>query len=311
MFTPTLGPPSLYEYPERSSSAVLAPAEVPTAFLDVDLLILRANQPFQQILNNGSDIKGRHLAEIVTPADGEGFQAIRNRLRGEREVREPAYMPPIVQSSEDPVQGVSESDIERLTSGFADYTYSWVRNRGGPEGEMFPARVRMGKTTAYFVVVTLPSFRPTVTPAPNVASMNPWPPPPLSPRSTRMQGWPVQSASSSAHLRPMQPSLPAQTYPTQRMMTHEQPILPSMQRPPPLLPPFEGTYGRHDRIEPLQQPPVVLSQRESAHWNSSIDSTDLRQRQQDVPQPATSFEEEEDDSRSPKRRRIGIHEVLR
>lgn len=125
---PTLPPPPTLQSPFKRShpppSALLAPAEVPTAFLDVDLVFLRANQPYQQIMSDGRDIKGLQLGDVAAPVDNESFNDIRNRLRAEREAREPSYMPPIAQSGLDPIQGVSEVDVERLTYGFTDHTYT-------------------------------------------------------------------------------------------------------------------------------------------------------------------------------------------
>lgn len=310
MFTPMLAPPSFYNYSQPSSSAVLTPAEVPTAFLDVDLVLLRANQPFQQIMNAGSDIKGRHISELVAPADNEAFQSIRSRLRGEREAREPAYMLPIVQSSQDPVQGVSEADIERLSSGFAEYTYTWRRILGGTEGEIFPARVRMGKTTAYFVIVTLPSFRPTGSIGPSAGSMNPWPPPPQTPTPVRAQYWPGQPLSSPTYPPPLQPSFAAQSYPAQRMTTHEQSVLPSMQRPSPPQGAYEGTLASPSGNGRLQQPPTLLSQPATTRRSSVMESAEFERRARDAAQMPASYEEPDDD-RSPKRRRMGIQDVLR
>ena len=135
-------------------------AEVPTAYLNLDLVFLRTNRSFQQIMSGGQEVSGRNLHELATPADNESFQAIRNRLRAERDGREPAYMPPILHANQDPLRGVHDADIDRLTFGVADHTYTWTRSRSGTDAERFPARVRLAKAATYFVVVTLPSFRP-------------------------------------------------------------------------------------------------------------------------------------------------------
>ena len=135
--------------------------EVPTALLDLDFVILRANSSFQQIMADNHDLTRSRLHEIAAPADSESFMSIRTRLRGEREARQPSYLPPIVSSGEDPLGGVLDRDVESLTRGFSDQTYTWVQLKPGLRGaQTFPARVRLAKAATYFAVVTLPSFRP-------------------------------------------------------------------------------------------------------------------------------------------------------
>ncbi|GAB7330831.1 hypothetical protein MBLNU13_g02370t2 [Cladosporium sp. NU13] len=147
--------------------------EVPTAFVDLDFVIIRANKSFRQIMADDQDLTRSRLHEIAAPADAESFMSIRSRLRGEREAREPSFLPPIVSSGEDPLAGVADSDVESFTRGFSDHTYTWVQLKPGSRSpQTFPARVRLAKAATYFAVITLPSFRP----------MEPAPPPPLQPQ---------------------------------------------------------------------------------------------------------------------------------
>ncbi|CAK4031394.1 hypothetical protein AC578_9363 [Lecanosticta acicola] len=134
--------------------------EVPTAYLDLDLVFLKANQPYRQIMIGGQDVVGRQLSDIAAAMDGESFANIRSRLRTEREARDPSYMPPINPPGQDPLQGASEADVERYTQGFDDRTYTWTQTQVGQSAQSFPARVRLAKANSYFVAVTLPTFRP-------------------------------------------------------------------------------------------------------------------------------------------------------
>lgn len=134
--------------------------EVPTAYLDLDLVIIKANAPFRQIMLGGREVARRQLNDIAVPVDGETFHDIRNGLRAEREAREPVYMPPIILPGYDPLLGALEADVEQYTRGFDDHTYTWTQTQVGPAGQSFPARVRLAKASSYFVTVTLPSFRP-------------------------------------------------------------------------------------------------------------------------------------------------------
>jgi len=172
--------------------------EVPTALLDLDFVIIRANASFQQIMADDRDLTRTRLHEIAAPADSESFMSIRARLRGEREARQPSYLPPIVSSGEDPLGGVLDRDVESLTRGFSDYTYQWVQLKSGPRGaQTFPARVRLAKAATYFAVVSLPSFRPIERPPP---------PPPQQGASHYSFGPPLPSADEAMRQR-RRPSL--------------------------------------------------------------------------------------------------------
>lgn len=183
--------------------------EVPTAYLDLDLVIIKANPPFRQILLGGREVARRQLNEIAAPADGENFQTIRNRLRAEREAREPLYMPPIILPGHDPLLGALEVDVDRYTRGFNDHTYTWTQTQIGPAGQNFPARVRLAKASSYFVTVTLPSFRPVELP--------PQPAPPLYTRRPETYSAPrsVPAVSPRAGFVPHPGSMLPATQPTQ------------------------------------------------------------------------------------------------
>lgn len=153
---PTFG----LQQPPRTPSSVTSAYEIPTAYLDLDLVFIKANPSFRQIMLPGPDLVGRQLSDVAAPADGETFVNIRSRLRAERETRDPAYMPPINQPGQDPLLGASEADVEQYTRGFDDRTYTWTQTQISSSAQPFPARVRLGKSHAYFVAVTLPTFRP-------------------------------------------------------------------------------------------------------------------------------------------------------
>lgn len=321
LHTPGLPPStalqSPFSYPRPPSSFTLAPAEVPTAFLDVDLVFLRANQPFQQILGGGYDVKGRQLGEVAAPADNESFEAIRNRLRAEREVHEPNYMPPIAQSTQDPIQGVSETDIERLSYGFADSTYTWARSHAGSVGENFPARVRLAKTTSYFVVVTLPSFRPTPALASSPVVPNPFSMSPLSSRGMQSApppppgGYQAPSAITSLPSS-RRASFGAHSYPSSQLGTPFQPTaVPSIPqlRPPELATGQESCPPRSVQREGMPPPPMGSHFPSLSEPPAPTPLTTASERVEGHP-PRTSSEEEEEDRSPKKRRRLGIEEVL-
>ena len=334
-----------YQAPRRPSSGMPAPL-IPTAFLDLDFNFIRANRPFQQILSNDQDVRGRQLQDLAAPMDGESFVNLRGRLKGERESREPAYMPPILQAGEDPIQGVMEDDIERLASGFFDQTYTWTRAAPGPHRESFPARVRLAKATAYFVVVTLPSFRPvemlpphpmTSVPPPGFMIPPPRaptlpsqpsdprietqsaPPGPFYPQPGLLPGTPQQffpsatNALQAARTYPaIQPHPPGQAYPP----TAQRPLQPQQQHPstprlPTAEPPMQITpltpLTTAAAPRPQLAPSVQLPPLTGTPGSRPAGPVGEVQREQQQQQQTQS----DDDDESPKkRRRMDISDVL-
>lgn len=247
--------PLTYQSPAHLVMTPQTEAEIPTALVDLDFVIMRANQSFRQIMADNLDLTRSRLHEIAAPADPESFMSIRSRLRGEREAREPSFLPPIVSSGEDPLAGVADSEVESFTRGFSDHTYTWVQlkpgSRGGPQ--TFPARVRLAKASTYFAVITLPSFRP-LEPAP------PPPPPPAQHQASSpyMFGPPLppsEEAMREHHRQSLTHSAPPSFhYPIE--MAHPQPRYlhrraPSFSRtyPPPQIQ-YQSMYQ-----QPQQQPP--------------------------------------------------------
>ncbi|KAK3721005.1 hypothetical protein LTR37_003295 [Vermiconidia calcicola] len=328
-------PPSTQQ--QRPPSSGLSPAETPTAYLDLDFVLIRANRPFLEIMCGGQDVRERHLQEIAAPADGETFQTIRNRLRAEREAREPAYMPPILQTGQDPLHGVSEADVDRLSQTFADQTYTWTRRQLGARNETFPVRIRLAKAAIYFVAVTLPSFRPMVPQRPRSPQVAQF----AVPAPLRMPEGSQSQRVSTVHSGPPTPhysfSIPGGGRPPEYA-----PIMPSYPQPNPGM-----QYPPYHTYQPLQQPPFSTTQRLPVA-EPPTDTTPFTPRSaprtverppgatvqlpplartsaprpgpsrsspaEVSPQQAVSSEEEDDEGqrlRSPrKRRRVGIHDVL-
>ena len=131
---------------------------IPTAFLDLDLVIVKANSAFQNLFAGVQDIRGRRLGDIARPTDADSFQAVRNMLREEREEKEPHYLPPILQHGHDPLNGTTERDLDDVTRGFEDRRYMWTYTLHGGLEQTLSTRVRLAKSSAYFVTLALPSL---------------------------------------------------------------------------------------------------------------------------------------------------------
>lgn len=333
-YPPILQPGWTYQAPGPPSSGLSATL-VPTAFLDLDLHFIRANRPFKQILCNGQEVRGRRLDDVAAVVEGENLPALRGRMKSEREVREPAHMPPILQPGEDPIQDVGEDDIERLAAGSFDQTSTWTRAMPGAQRETFPARVRLAKATAYFVVVTLPSFRPVEMLPPQSATSLPPPgfmiPPPRAPFLASQPSDPAAAhhMSYQPHTGPF--SGPRQPFPppTQPFQGRSYPSIqpyPSTQPyagPPPQRHPQPGT-PRLPAAEPAMQitpmTPLTNAPRQQAPLAPAIQlpplaSAAMSQPVVSAPESANTSEPQpphsDDDEESPrKRRRMDISDVL-
>lgn len=255
--------PLTYQPPTHLIMSPPTEPEIPTAFVDLDFVIIRANQSFRQIMADDHDLARSRLHEIAAPADSESFMAIRSRLRGEREAREPSFLPPIVSSGEDPLAGVADSDVESFTRGFSDHTYTWVQLKPGSRGaQTFPARVRLAKAATYFAVITLPSFRPMEpAPLPPQTQHQASPPyafgPPLPPSEEAMREHHRQTLTHSA---PSSFYYPIEMAHPQPRYLHRRPPSFSRTYPPPQIqypPTFQQSQPHPQHFLPSQ--PILAS----------------------------------------------------
>lgn len=234
---------------------------VPVAFLDLDLVIMRANAAFQHLFSNLQEVRGRRLADIARPADADSFQVIRNRLREEREARDPAYLPPIHQPGQDPLNGLSERDVDNVTRGFQDSTYVWIFNfSSGAFGleRTLPCRVRLGKTSVYFVTLALPPLPSTQIPSATPHSL---PSPVFSGYATApaLQSMPVfpdpggpgQGRATIAQSAPPSPFFQGNIIPATQQRTAGPLASGSYPPPQPLIPYLQTQYRSH------QSPPFL------------------------------------------------------
>lgn len=323
---PLSTPPRFALQPPAFPSANLGNVDVPTAYLDLDLTFIRANNSFQQAMSGGRDVRGRRLDEIAGPADTNSFQSIRNQLREEREAREPSYMPPIIQQSQDALQGISDADADRITQGSTDRTYIWTPNQPSLSRERFTVRVRLARTNTYLVVVTLPPVRQTFTPAQPMPLASPFATPTIASAQTYQ---PPYGSSTTYSAPPSYYGIPGPAgVPSQQQASLGQPpplsyggYYPS--QPQPYLPPpmpsrmpvtgpdttaFTPPTARREPLPPPAQtapylPPIVTG---SPAPSIPLSSGPPESRPRRPPS-----EDDGDDERSPKkRRRVGIHDVL-
>ena len=154
--SPTFGRPASRSWPQPRMMIPTQQFAIPVAYLDLDLVIHRANATFLQHFAGGQDLRGRRLMDIARSMEGDRFASIRNQLREEREARDPAYLPPIFRSGDDPLAAVSDRDLDAVSSGFRDrQTYMTFNLAGGGE-QTLAVRIRLARASIYFVTISLP-----------------------------------------------------------------------------------------------------------------------------------------------------------
>lgn len=130
----------------------LANQSLPVAYLDLDLVIIKSNQAFQDLVAFLGDIRGKNLAELLETRSTDVLHRVRNELRTERDEREPAYMAPITPVGQnDPVHSVLEEDVNQVSQGFTNR--SFLINFRLPNGQhqSLQTQIRLAKASIYFV----------------------------------------------------------------------------------------------------------------------------------------------------------------
>lgn len=201
--------------PPYSMGPDLAYQSLPVAFLNLDLVIQKSNQAFQDLVSFLGSVEGKQLGELLEPRQSDSLHRLRNDLRDERDEREPTYMAPITPVGHDPMRSVMESvadgDVEQVSHGFTDRPMFLSYRLSNGQHQSLHTQVRLAKTSLYFVtlVVRAAPSRPLGPPLLTQQLMPPTPikssqglpaPTPLPTRSghyTPQQVRPASSASSA------------------------------------------------------------------------------------------------------------------
>lgn len=136
---------------------------MPVAFLDLDLVIQKTNQAFQDLVGFLGDARGKTLAELLETRQHDVLQQLRTELRLERDEREPAYMAPITPVGQDPMQPVMQSvadqDVDQVSHGYTHRSALLNFRLSNGQFQSLQTQVRLAKTSLYFVtlVVQTPS----------------------------------------------------------------------------------------------------------------------------------------------------------
>ncbi|CAN9088634.1 unnamed protein product [Alternaria alternata] len=120
----TAGEYSGVQAPPFGAGPNMAYQKLPVVYLNLDLVIQKANQAFADLVSFLGDIRGKHLGDLLEAQQNESMQRLRNELRDERDEREPTYMAPITPIGQDPMRAVMDSvadhDIDHFTQGYTN-----------------------------------------------------------------------------------------------------------------------------------------------------------------------------------------------
>ncbi|KAF2189493.1 hypothetical protein K469DRAFT_562197 [Zopfia rhizophila CBS 207.26] len=264
----------------------LACQALPVAFLNLDLVILKSNQAFQDLAAFLGDTRGKSLAELLEPRQTDILQRLRNELRDERDDREPAYMAPITPLGQDPIQSVAERDVDQISQGYTDRPH--LLNFRLPNGQYqsLQTQIRLAKTSLYFVTLVVHTASRAT--GPTLLTQQLAPPTPIHASQTL-------SAPTTAPVRdfgpyPPRPSSSASSAPTSPYFNFS-----SVRTSLPQVPTGSGSYGSSPSynysptagpeqgyfptIQPLSQPAAYPSPYPPVSRTGSVTSEPARRQE--------------------------------
>ncbi|KAF2691282.1 hypothetical protein K458DRAFT_287142 [Lentithecium fluviatile CBS 122367] len=211
---PRVGSYSGVAAPSYSAGPNSAYQMLPVAFLNLDLVIHKSNQAFQDLASFLGDVRGKSLAELLEGRQHDVLHRLRSDLREERDDREPTYMAPITPVGQDPMQSVmqsvSERDIDQVSQGCIDRPLLLNFRLQNGQYQSLQTQIRLAKTSLYFV--TLVVRTPPRPAGPPLLTQQLAPPTPVHASQTRSA--PTASSTREFGSYPVRPSSSASSAPT-------------------------------------------------------------------------------------------------
>ena len=156
-----IGRPASRGYGQVSASPYAAAPNLayqqslPVAFLNLDLVVLKSNQAFQDLVSVLGELRGKSLHDLIEARSSDVLQRIKNDLRDERDRREPSYMAPITPLGHDPVQSVSERDVDQVSQGYTDRPALLNFRFSNGHHQALQTQIRLAKTSLFFVTLVV------------------------------------------------------------------------------------------------------------------------------------------------------------
>jgi hypothetical protein len=138
-----------------TTGPTLAYQSLPVAFLNLDLVILKSNQAFQDLVAFLGDVRGKNLADLLDSRQTDVLHRMRSELRDERDEREPTYMAPITPLGRDPVQSIPETEVDQVSQGYTDRPFVLNFRLPSSQHQSLQTQIRLAKTSLYFVTVVV------------------------------------------------------------------------------------------------------------------------------------------------------------
>lgn len=145
--------------PYATGQQNMPPHALPMAFLNLDLVVQKSSQSFQDLVSFLGDVRGKSLAYFLESRQLDILNRLRAELRDERDEREPTYMAPITPVGSDPMQAamqsVSERDVEQVSQGYTDRPFLLNFRLPNNQHQSLQTQIRLAKTSLYFVTLVV------------------------------------------------------------------------------------------------------------------------------------------------------------
>ncbi|KAF2018986.1 hypothetical protein BU24DRAFT_476023 [Aaosphaeria arxii CBS 175.79] len=128
---------------------------LPVAFLNLDLVVLKSNQAFQDLVSFLGDTRGKNLSDLLEARQLDVLHRMRNELREERDEREPAYMAPITPIGQNPLDTIAERDVDQVSQGYTKRPFLLNFRLPNGQHQSLQTQIRLAKTSLYFVTLVV------------------------------------------------------------------------------------------------------------------------------------------------------------
>jgi len=264
---------------------------LPVAFLNLDLVIHKSNEAFQDLVSFLGDVRGKSLGDLLEGQQQEVLHRLRSELREERDDREPTYMAPITPIGQDPMQSVlqsvSDRDVDQVCQGCADRSLFLHFRMPNGQYQSLQTQILLAKTSVYFVTVVVRT--PPRPAGPPLLTQQLAPPTPS--HATQTRSAPLAAPSREFGPYPARPSSSASSAPTSPYFNFNTvrtslPTISSSSYGSSHSYGYSPTAGPEQGYFPTYQPPSQPGAYHSAYQSASRTGSIISEYQRDTNRPA-------------------------
>ncbi|KAI9827145.1 MAG: hypothetical protein M1832_005281 [Thelocarpon impressellum] len=128
----------------------------------MNFAVAKANPALHAVFGTRDvDIRGRDVLELCDLSERDKLGKLRRELEEERNIRDPAYLPPIYSDSSElrAIEEVGDGSVGDVTHGSKDRPAD-IRFMIHGQPQLLPAQFNLAKTSVYFVVMVLSRYSP-------------------------------------------------------------------------------------------------------------------------------------------------------